>query len=453
MNRGVEISDEVADSAASLVTRQVRAGLVVRMAVLYDLLAGRGGGGVSGREPGRLVQAPGRAASVLVRGARVLDPGEGIDARLDVLVRDGRDRGARRGARGAARSRGGRGRAAARCCRRSSTRTCTCARPGRSTRRISRPARPRPRRAATAPCSRCRTPIRSSTPRRCSTRCTSARRSMPACASASWPRSRSGQKGEQLAPLGELADHGACGYSDDGRPVLSASLLRRALQYAATTGRVLSLHCEDTVALARGRHARGRRLRAPRPGRLPGDRGVDDDRPRSAHRAVREPPAAHLPPARRAIGRGGAAARASWGVDVSAEASPHHLLLTDEEVLSLDAARFKMSPPLAAEPHRQALIEGLRDGTIDCIATDHAPHHPAEKEVPFPAAPNGVIGLETAFPALVAGLVEPGVVAARADRRAHDRRPGARLRAAAAAHRRRAPRPISRSGICASATS
>jgi dihydroorotase len=69
-----------------------------------------------------------------------------------------------------------------------------------------------------------------------------------------------------------------------------------------------------------------------------------------------------------------------------------------------------MSPPLAAEPHRQALIEGLRDGTVDCIATDHAPHHPAEKEVPFPAAPNGVIGLETAFPALVAGLVEPGIV-------------------------------------------
>ena len=79
-------------------------------------------------------------------------------------------------------------------------------------------------------------------------------------------------------------------------------------------------------------------------------------------------------------------------------------------MLGLDAARFKMSPPLAAEPHRQALIEGLRDGTIDCIATDHAPHHPAEKEVPFPAAPNGVIGLETAFPALVLGLVESGVV-------------------------------------------
>ena len=129
---------------------------------------------------------------------------------------------------------------------------------------------------------------------------------------------------------------------------------------------------------------------------------VDDDRPRPAHRALREPAAAPLPPARRASRSRRCGGARSWGVDVSAEASPHHLLLTDEEVLALDAARFKMSPPLAAEPHRQALIEGLRDGTIDCIATDHAPHHPAEKEVPFPAAPNGVIGLETAFPALVA---------------------------------------------------
>ena len=247
MNRGVEISDEVADSAASLITRQVRAGLVVRMAVLYDLLAGRRGGGVSGREArDGSMQAPGRAADVLVRGARVLDPGEGIDARLDVLVRAGDDR--RRSATRSRRRRAPRSSRprAARCCPRSSTRTCTCARPARSTRRISRPARPPRRRAATAACSRCRTPTRWWTRRRCSTRCTSARRSMRACASASWPRSRSGQHGEQLAPLGELADHGACGYSDDGRPVLSASLLRRALQYAATTGRVLSLHCEDT---------------------------------------------------------------------------------------------------------------------------------------------------------------------------------------------------------------
>ena len=170
-------------------------------------------------------------------------------------------------------------------------------------------------------------------------------------------------------------------------PCSPASLLRRALQYAATTGRVLSLHCEDTSLSRAARHARGRGLRAARPRRLPGDRRVDDDRPRPraspATRAGRCTSATCTSRSRSSEVR---LAR-SWGVDVSAEASPHHLLLTDEEVLTLDAARFKMSPPLAAEPHRQALVEGLRDGTVDCIATDHAPHHPAEKEVPFPAAP------------------------------------------------------------------
>ena len=97
------------------------------------------------------------------------------------------------------------------------------------------------------------------------------------------------------------------------------------------------------------------------------------------------------------------------GVDVSAEASPHHLLLTDDDVRTLDP-NLRMSPPLAAERDRQALIAALRDGTIDCVATDHAPHAREEKEVPFEAAANGTIGLETAFPALYHGLVEPGLL-------------------------------------------
>ena len=219
-----------------------------------------------------------------------------------------------------------------------------------------------------------------------------------------------GQAGEQLAPLGELADHGACGYSDDGRPVLSSALLRRALQYAATTGRVLSLHCEDT-ALSRAADMHEGAVCA-RLG-LVGYPAIAESTmiARDLRIAQYESRPLHICHLHVEQSVEEVRLARSRGVDVSAEASPHHLLLTDEEVLTLDAARFKMSPPLAAEPHRQALIEGLRDGTIDCIATDHAPHHPAEKEVPFPAAPNGVIGLETAFPALVAGLVEPGVVA------------------------------------------
>ncbi|HEY6549962.1 MAG TPA: dihydroorotase, partial [Solirubrobacterales bacterium] len=98
------------------------------------------------------------------------------------------------------------------------------------------------------------------------------------------------------------------------------------------------------------------------------------------------------------------------GVQISCEASPHHLCLTDEAVRSLDPNRFKMNPPLRSESDRQALIEGLRDGTIDCVATDHAPHAPEEKEVPFEAAAMGVTGLETAFAALHTELVIPGVL-------------------------------------------
>jgi dihydroorotase len=95
------------------------------------------------------------------------------------------------------------------------------------------------------------------------------------------------------------------------------------------------------------------------------------------------------------------------GVAISCEATPHHLTLTDEAVRSLDA-RFKMNPPLRSEPDRKALVEGLRSGVIDCVATDHAPHSPDEKELPFEEAAMGVTGLETAFSILHTDLVLSG---------------------------------------------
>jgi dihydroorotase len=97
------------------------------------------------------------------------------------------------------------------------------------------------------------------------------------------------------------------------------------------------------------------------------------------------------------------------GVAVSAEVSPHHLCLTDDTVRTLDTNR-KMNPPLRSEDDRQALLEGLRDGTIACIATDHAPHARYEKDAPFEEAPFGVTGLETAFAAIYTRLVEPGLL-------------------------------------------
>jgi dihydroorotase len=98
------------------------------------------------------------------------------------------------------------------------------------------------------------------------------------------------------------------------------------------------------------------------------------------------------------------------GVEVTAEVSPHHLCLTDALVAELDPAVSKMSPPLRSAADRAALIEALADGTLDCIATDHAPHRNEEKDTPFEAAPNGVIGLETAFAAVYTELVAPGLV-------------------------------------------
>ena len=103
-----------------------------------------------------------------------------------------------------------------------------------------------------------------------------------------------------------------------------------------------------------------------------------------------------------------AAAKAE-GLRVSAEVTPHHLLLTDEHVLSLDT-RMKVNPPIACEEDREALVDGLRSGVIDCVATDHAPHARDEKEVPFEEAPFGVTGLETAFAVLSTRLVQPGLL-------------------------------------------
>ena len=122
------------------------------------------------------------------------------------------------------------------------------------------------------------------------------------------------------------------------------------------------------------------------------------------------------------------------GVRASGEVTPHHLVLTDEAVRSLDA-NVKMNPPLRAERDRVALLDALRDGTIEAIATDHAPHARHEKEVPFEAAPFGVTGLETAFAVLYTELVEPGLLPLADAARAPVRRARAHLRARAPAHR------------------
>jgi dihydroorotase len=217
-----------------------------------------------------------------------------------------------------------------------------------------------------------------------------------------------GQRGEQLTEMAELADAGAAGFTDDGLPVRSAGVVRQALQYQRLAGGVLALHEEDPSLSGAGVVHEGEVSALLG---LVGIPSVSESTTiaRDAELAAYEQGRVHVQhlSARESVA---AVERAkAAGIRLTAEATPHHLLLTDDAVRSLDA-NFKMNPPLRAEADRQALIEGLRSGAIDCIATDHAPHAREEKEQPFELAPMGVTGLETAFAALYTDLVEPGVI-------------------------------------------
>jgi dihydroorotase len=217
-----------------------------------------------------------------------------------------------------------------------------------------------------------------------------------------------GQGGSELTEMGELADAGAAGFTDDGLPVASPGLMRRALQYGALTGRRLSLHCEETTLSQSGQMHEGEvsaELGFTGYPSVAESLMVERDLALAAYE--RQPlHLLHLSAweSVQALRR----AR-DEGVQATGEVTPHHLCLTDEAVRSLDP-NVKMNPPLRSASDRTALIEGLKDGTITAIATDHAPHARHEKDVPFEAAPFGVIGLETAFAALYTRLVEPGVL-------------------------------------------
>ena len=217
-----------------------------------------------------------------------------------------------------------------------------------------------------------------------------------------------GRSGAELTEMGELAAAGAVGFSDDGVPVAAPGLMRRALQYGAVTGRRIALHCEERTLSRDGQMHEGEvsaELGFTGYPSVAESLMVERDLALAAYE--RQPlHLLHLSAweSVQALRR----ARAE-GVQATAEVTPHHLCLTDEAVRSLNP-NLKMNPPLRSASDRTALIEGLKDGTITAIATDHAPHARHEKEVPFEAAPFGVTGLETAFAALYTHLVEPGLV-------------------------------------------
>jgi dihydroorotase len=207
-----------------------------------------------------------------------------------------------------------------------------------------------------------------------------------------------GQGGEDLAEYGELRAAGCVAVSDDGRPVVSSSLMRRALEYARAFGLVVAVHEEDPALVGKGVMHEG-----PTATRL-GLKGI----PAAAEdvMVVRDLALLELTGGRLHVQhvstRGAVRAirdAKRRGLRVTAEVTPHHLALTDEDVgASSYSTDYKMNPPLRSADDVQACREGLADGTLDAIATDHAPHSAVEKDLEFDAALNGIIGLETAFP-------------------------------------------------------
>jgi len=215
-----------------------------------------------------------------------------------------------------------------------------------------------------------------------------------------------GMRGAELSEMADLASAGAVGFSDDGLPIASARVMRRALQYQRLVDLPIALHEEDPELSADGSMHEGEVSAALGIAGVP---SVSESTmvARDCALATFEEARIHVQHLSAFQSVAVIEHAKAYGVEVTCEATPHHLVLTDEAVRSLDS-RFKMNPPLRSEADRQSLIEALRTGTIDCIATDHAPHTTDEKEVPFEGAAMGVTGLETAFSVLHTELVLPG---------------------------------------------
>ncbi len=217
-----------------------------------------------------------------------------------------------------------------------------------------------------------------------------------------------GLDGERLTAMDALREQGAAGFTDDGHPVANAGVLREALQRQRECGGTIALHEEDR-SLSRGGAMHEGALSAELG--IPGIPWASEASmvARDAVLARSEGARVHFQHLSCAASVEAVAAAKARGAAVSAEATPHHLLLTEEAVGGLNTS-MKMNPPLATEADRKALVEALRAGIIDCVATDHAPHAQTEKALPFTEAPMGTTGLETAFAALYTELVLPGVL-------------------------------------------
>jgi dihydroorotase len=216
------------------------------------------------------------------------------------------------------------------------------------------------------------------------------------------------QKGEKLSEFGELLGAGAVAVSDDGRPIMSSHLMRTALEYAKTFGIPVADHCEE-ITLAEG-GAMHEGIIATRLG-LKGIPAAAEEIHVARDIILSELTGGHIHLCHMST-RGSAdlIRRAKdKGLRVTAEVTPHHFTLTHKACEGYNT-NAKMNPPLREEADVEALREALKDGTVDVIATDHAPHHYDAKEREFDDAPNGILGLETAFGLAVTELVKPGII-------------------------------------------
>jgi dihydroorotase len=217
-----------------------------------------------------------------------------------------------------------------------------------------------------------------------------------------------GQKGQQLAEFGELVGAGAVAVSDDGKPVVSSHLMRTALEYARTFGIPVADHCEDPTLSAGGAMHEG--IVSTRLG-LKGIPAAAEEIMVARDILLAEHTGGHVHLCHMSTrGSVDLIRRAKdKGLRVTAEACPHHFSLTHERCEGYDT-NAKMNPPLREPEDREAIRQALKDGTIDAICTDHAPHHYDAKEREFDDAPNGIIGLETALGLAITELVETGIM-------------------------------------------
>ena len=215
-----------------------------------------------------------------------------------------------------------------------------------------------------------------------------------------------GMHGEEITEMAELREVGAAAVTDDGKDIANSGRMRRILEYANMCGLVCLCHCEDEALSEGGAMNEG--ITSTVLGIPPMPKAAEEIRiDRNIRLAELTGARIHIQHVTTAEGVNIVRRAKDKGIRVTCETAPHYWTLTEEAVKTFDT-NAKMNPPLREAADTEAIIEGLKDGTIDCIATDHAPHTPTEKDVEFQYAPFGIIGLETSLALAVTGLVEPG---------------------------------------------